>query len=90
MLLQLLDDGRLTDGKGRHVNFRNTIVIMTSNLGSQDIAARPPTDDGDLDAETRARVAEALRAHFRPESATAPRGGGMMKAPRRGLRLTEC
>ena len=67
VLLQLLDDGRLTDAKGRHVDFRNAIVIMTSNLGSQDIAAHPPTDDGNLDAETRARVSAALRAHFRPE-----------------------
>ena len=67
VLLQLLDDGRLTDARGRHVDFRNTVVIMTSNLGSQYIAAHPPTDEGDLDAETRSRVTEALQAHFRPE-----------------------
>ena len=67
VLLQLLDDGRLTDARGRHVDFRNAVVIMTSNLGSQYIAAHPPTPDGDLDAETRARVSAALREHFRPE-----------------------
>ena len=61
VLLQVLDDGRLTDGQGRTVDFRNTVIIMTSNVGSQFIL-------GDLDDETmRARVMEALRAQFRPE-----------------------
>jgi len=60
-LLQILDDGRLTDGHGRTVDFRNTIIIMTSNIGSQYIAEA-------LDeAQMRERVMEALRLHFRPE-----------------------
>ena len=64
VLLQLLDDGRLTDGKGRTVDFKNTVVIMTSNLGSQFIAEH---DRGELDEGVRRQVTEALRQHFRPE-----------------------
>ncbi len=60
-LLQILDDGRLTDGHGRTVDFKNTIVIMTSNIGSQYIAEI--TDE----AKMRDRVMEALRLHFKPE-----------------------
>jgi len=75
VMLQLLDDGRLTDGKGRTVDFRNAVVIMTSNLGSQYIAeaASRGVTDGDaigapaLDEGVRRQVAEALRGHFRPE-----------------------
>lgn len=60
VLLQLLDDGRLTDGHGRTVNFKNTVVIMTSNIGSHYIM--------DLGAEAaEPKVLEALRQHFRPE-----------------------
>ena len=69
VLLQMLDDGRLTDGKGRTVDFRNVVVIMTSNLGSHYIAeaaARPAGVDG-LPEEIRHQVTEALRQHFRPE-----------------------
>jgi len=63
VLLQILDDGRLTDGQGRTVDFTNTIVIMTSNVGSQWIQ-----ELGGEDAEEmRKRVTEALRAQFRPE-----------------------
>jgi ATP-dependent Clp protease ATP-binding subunit ClpB len=62
VLLQLLDDGRLTDAQGRTVNFRNTIVIMTSNLGSQWI-----TEPGLTWEEIRNRVLEVVRGHFRPE-----------------------
>ena len=62
VLLQLLDDGRLTDAQGRTVDFRNTIVIMTSNLGSQWI-----TEPGLSWDEIRERVTDAVRAHFRPE-----------------------
>ncbi|HEX7125898.1 MAG TPA: ATP-dependent chaperone ClpB, partial [Thermodesulfobacteriota bacterium] len=63
VLLQLLDDGRLTDGQGRTVDFRNTVVIMTSNIGGQWI-----TESGDLDPKTIERnVLGALRQHFRPE-----------------------
>jgi ATP-dependent Clp protease ATP-binding subunit ClpB len=60
VLLQLLDDGRLTDGKGRTVDFKNTVVIMTSNLGSQFLT-------GELTEGVRRQVTEALREHFRPE-----------------------
>jgi ATP-dependent Clp protease ATP-binding subunit ClpB len=67
VLLQLLDDGRLTDGKGRTVDFKNTVVIMTSNLGSQYIAERADEGGGTLDEGTHRRVMEALREHFRPE-----------------------
>ncbi|MGI0071740.1 MAG: ATP-dependent chaperone ClpB [Thermoplasmata archaeon] len=61
VLLQLMDDGRLTDGQGRTVDFRNTLVILTSNLGS-DLIADARTDD-----ERRRLLEPALRAHFRPE-----------------------
>ena len=67
VLLQLLDDGLPTDGKGRTVDFTNTVVIVTSNLGSQVIAEHAVRDGGDLDEEVRRQVTEALRAHFRPE-----------------------
>ena len=68
VLLQLVDDGRLTDSKGRTVDFKNTVVIMTSNLGSQYIAEHAATKTtGDLDEEVRRQVTEALRGHFRPE-----------------------
>jgi ATP-dependent Clp protease ATP-binding subunit ClpB len=63
ILLQILDDGRLTDGHGRTVDFRNSVVIMTSNIGSQWI-----TDLREKDyEEMRRRVMEAVRAHFKPE-----------------------
>jgi ATP-dependent Clp protease ATP-binding subunit ClpB len=65
VLLQLLDDGRLTDSKGRTVDFKNVVVIMTSNLGSHHIAessSRSELSDG-----VRQKVTEALRQHFRPE-----------------------
>jgi ATP-dependent Clp protease ATP-binding subunit ClpB len=67
VLLQLLDDGRLTDGKGRTIDFKNTVVIMTSNLGSQIIAERTLGEGGAIDEGTRRRVMDALRDHFRPE-----------------------
>jgi ATP-dependent Clp protease ATP-binding subunit ClpB len=62
VLLQLLDDGRLTDGQGRTVNFQNTVVIMTSNLGSQAIIGARGSYD-----TIREEVLQALRQHFRPE-----------------------
>jgi ATP-dependent Clp protease ATP-binding subunit ClpB len=70
VLLQLLDDGRLTDGKGRTVDFRNVVVIMTSNLGSQYIAEASAGATGgsaELNEGIRRQVTEALRQHFRPE-----------------------
>ena len=63
LLLQLLDDGRLTDSHGRTVDFRNTVVIMTSNLGSSYIQELARWEE----EEMKKRVMEALRAHFRPE-----------------------
>ncbi len=63
VLLQILDEGRLTDGKGRTVNFKNTVVIMTSNIGSQWISEL----GADQEQEMRRRVMEALRQQFRPE-----------------------
>jgi len=60
-LLQILDDGRLTDGQGRTVDFKNTIVIMTSNIGSQYIA------EALSEQQVKERVMEALRLHFKPE-----------------------
>jgi hypothetical protein len=65
-LLQVLDDGRLTDAQGRTVNFRNTVVIMTSNIGSQYLIDGV-TPDGRLKPEARDLVLAELRSHFRPE-----------------------
>jgi ATP-dependent Clp protease ATP-binding subunit ClpB len=73
VMLQLLDDGRLTDGKGRTVDFRNTVVIMTSNLGSQYLtenAARTggsAETGGSLSEGVRRQVMDVVRSHFRPE-----------------------
>src|SRR5258705_9688621 len=67
VLLQLLDDGRLTDGKGRTVDFKNTVVIMTSNLGSAFITERTTTEGGTIDEGTRRQEMDALREHFRPK-----------------------
>jgi ATP-dependent Clp protease ATP-binding subunit ClpB len=67
VLLQLLDDGRLTDAKGRTVDFKNSVVIMTSNLGSQYIAEQALRAGAGLDEGARRQVTDALRAHFRPE-----------------------
>lgn len=66
VLLQVLDDGRITDSKGRTVDFKNTILIMTSNLGAEYLldGIRP---DGTISEESRAMVQSALRKHFRPE-----------------------
>ena len=67
VMLQLLDDGRLTDGKGRTVDFKNTVVIMTSNVGSQYIAEQAARGATDMSEGVRREVSEALRAHFKPE-----------------------
>jgi len=67
VLLQLLDDGRLTDSQGRTVDFKNTVVIMTSNLGSQFLADHMGEAGDPLSEGTRQRVLEVLRTHFRPE-----------------------
>jgi ATP-dependent Clp protease ATP-binding subunit ClpB len=64
ILLQVLDDGRLTDGHGRTVDFRNTLIVLTSNLGSDILAAVPEGHDS---AEVREQVMEVVRASFRPE-----------------------
>ncbi|WP_349956391.1 ATP-dependent chaperone ClpB [Rhizobium sp. ZPR3] len=64
ILLQVLDDGRLTDGQGRTVDFRNTMIIMTSNLGAEYLTQLKDGDDSDL---VREQVMEVVRSHFRPE-----------------------
>jgi len=61
VLLQVLDDGRITDGQGRTVDFKNTVIILTSNIGSQHILEATNTE------QREALVMEALRGHFRPE-----------------------
>lgn len=67
VLLQLLDDGRITDSTGRVVDGKNTVIIMTSNLGSQYITARSQTTDGKIDPTTAELVNESIRQHFLPE-----------------------
>ena len=67
VLLQLLEDGRLTDGQGRTVDFRNCVVIMTSNIGSQLIAEVPPEVDAAVWERVRDGVLAELRGNFRPE-----------------------
>jgi len=64
VLLQVLDDGRLTDGQGRTVDFRNTLIVLTSNLGSQALAEQ---EEGHDSAEVREQVMSVVRASFRPE-----------------------
>jgi ATP-dependent Clp protease ATP-binding subunit ClpB len=64
VLLQVLDDGRLTDGQGHTVDFRNTLIIMTSNLGAEYLVSQPEGQDSDA---VRDLVMGAVRAHFRPE-----------------------
>ncbi|MBQ9731933.1 MAG: ATP-dependent chaperone ClpB [Alphaproteobacteria bacterium] len=64
ILLQVLDDGRLTDGKGRTVDFKNTIIIMTSNLGSDILSSATGADDG---KQIRAKVMDIVKNSFRPE-----------------------
>ena len=62
VLLQVLDDGRLTDGQGRTVDFKNTVIILTSNLGTEFMSIESGSE-----AESRARLMQAVRSHFRPE-----------------------
>ncbi|MSU90379.1 ATP-dependent chaperone ClpB [Rhodobacteraceae bacterium 2CG4] len=64
VLLQVLDDGRLTDGQGHVVDFKNTLIVLTSNLGSQALSELP---EGAASASVREQVMTAVRAHFRPE-----------------------
>ena len=64
VLLQVLDDGRLTDGQGRTVDFRNTMIIMTSNLGAEYLSQLGENDDSD---KVRDQVMDVVRGHFRPE-----------------------
>ncbi|MCH8859483.1 MAG: AAA family ATPase, partial [Proteobacteria bacterium] len=64
VLLQVLDDGRLTDGQGRTVDFRNTVIILTSNLGAEYFAAQPEGEDS---TAVRRQVMSMVRTHFRPE-----------------------
>jgi ATP-dependent Clp protease ATP-binding subunit ClpB len=64
VLLQVLDDGRLTDGQGRRVDFKNTLIVLTSNIGSEILAALP---DGGNMVRARDQIMELVRASFRPE-----------------------
>ncbi|BCS81050.1 ATP-dependent chaperone ClpB [Anaerocellum diazotrophicum] len=66
ILLQIMDDGRLTDSKGRTVDFKNTIIIMTSNLGSEYLL-NAKISNGEIDDETRKLIDRELKLHFRPE-----------------------
>ncbi|MFC6260295.1 ATP-dependent chaperone ClpB [Levilactobacillus fujinensis] len=66
LLLQVLDDGRLTDSQGRTVDFKNTILIMTSNLGSE-LLLQGTDDQGHISADAQKQVAQLLQTHFRPE-----------------------
>lgn len=66
MLLQVLDDGRITDSQGRTVDFKNTILIMTSNIGAGYLL-EGISDDGSIASEAEGLVMNELRAHFRPE-----------------------
>jgi ATP-dependent Clp protease ATP-binding subunit ClpB len=66
ILLQMLDDGRITDSQGRTVDFKNTVIIMTSNIGSQNLLDGL-TDRGEIIEEARKRVLDQLQLHFRPE-----------------------
>jgi ATP-dependent Clp protease ATP-binding subunit ClpB len=65
VLLQVLDEGRLTDGQGRKVDFKNTLIVLTSNLGSSILAEHK--EDEQLSGRTRDQVMETVRGHFRPE-----------------------
>jgi len=67
ILLQVLDDGRLTDGQGRMVDFKNTIIVMTSNIGSQRILQYKGSHIGEIYDRMKAAVLDELRKHFRPE-----------------------
>lgn len=68
ILLQMLDDGRITDSQGRTVDFKNTVIIMTSNIGSHFLLERAEVKEGDnIMEETRNKVMNQLRSHFRPE-----------------------
>ncbi len=67
ILLQVLDDGRLTDGQGRTVDFRNTVIVMTSNLGSQHIQELSADDSAESYTQIKAAVMGVVQSHFRPE-----------------------
>jgi ATP-dependent Clp protease ATP-binding subunit ClpB len=67
ILLQVLDDGRLTDGQGRTVDFRNTVIVMTSNLGSQMIQEMAGDGSAEAYMQMKAAVMGVVQAHFRPE-----------------------
>ncbi len=67
VLLQILDDGRVTDSQGHTVDFKNTVIIMTSNIGSQHLVEGGVTADGEIRAPAREAMQREMRAHFRPE-----------------------
>jgi len=67
VMLQLLDDGRLTDGRGRTIDFKNTVIIMTSNVGSHFVAERAQRGETAIDEAVRRQLLNEMRAHFKPE-----------------------
>ena len=67
ILLQILDEGRLTDSKGRLVDFKNTVIIMTSNIGSELLLSEKAGKDGDISQETKDKISADLPKYFRPE-----------------------
>ncbi|MCU9614771.1 AAA family ATPase [Caldibacillus lycopersici] len=67
ILLQVLDDGRITDSQGRTIDFKNSVIIMTSNIGSHFLLEQKENDNNDINPEARELVMGQLRSHFRPE-----------------------
>lgn len=67
LLLQVLDEGSLTDSHGKHIDFRNTIIVMTSNIGQEVLLSAKETDDGVIDQSTKTKIKDILRNHYPPE-----------------------
>ncbi|CCE79672.1 Piso0_001754 [Millerozyma farinosa CBS 7064] len=67
LLLQVLDEGSLTDSHGKHIDFRNTIIVMTSNIGQEVLLSAKETDDGVIDPSTKNKIKDILRNHYPPE-----------------------
>lgn len=67
LLLQVLDEGSLTDSHGKHIDFRNTIIVMTSNIGQEVLLSAKQTDDGVIDPSTKNKIKDILRSHYPPE-----------------------
>lgn len=67
LLLQVLDEGQLTDGQGRKVDFKNTIIVLTSNIGQEYLIADKATESGQVSPETKQKVTDAMKGYFAPE-----------------------